>query len=143
MGRKYTKRLSKRLSKRRKNTLKSRVSKRLKVSKRKNSLNRRKNTVRRLKKKRTNKKRLFKGGAKWKELHPELSDLLNTLNDDESAGATEVKQQLYLLIVGNDDYPPDSRLFLLNMTTALDNMDETKCNSTAPLYITSIKDFYD
>ena len=45
MGRKYTKRLSKRLSKRRKNTLKSRVSK----------------------KKYMNQKRLFKGGFNWKE----------------------------------------------------------------------------
>ena len=68
MGRKYTKRRKNTL-KSRKNTLKSIVSKRRKntlksrVSKKKKSLNRRKNTVRRLKKKHLHKKRLFKGGG--------------------------------------------------------------------------------
>jgi hypothetical protein len=129
MGRKYTKRLSKRLSKRRKNTLKSRVSKRLKVSKRKNTLNRRKNTVRRLKKKRTNKKRLFKGGGGvWDTLTEGgiLFERIDAVEDDALEGNQSALKALNDLAtaMGHRITGKDVIKYSNAISTTLDTYDE-------------------
>lgn len=129
MGRKYTKRLSKRLSKRRKNTLKSRVSKRLKVSKRKISLNRRKNTVRRLKKKRTNKKRLFKGGSVWRTLREgdTLFNKIDAVEDDALDGNQSAIEALNGLAtsMGFNITGDDIRDYSIAILGTLDKYDES------------------
>ena len=128
MGRKYTKRLSKRLSKRRKNTLKSRVSKRLKVSKRKNTLNRRKNTVRRLKKKHTNKKRLFKGGGVWDTLTEGgiLFERIDAVEDDALEGNQSALKALNDLAtaMGHRITGDDIRDYSIAILGTLDTYDE-------------------
>ena len=129
MGRKYTKRLSKRLSKRRKNTLKSRVSKRLKVSKRKNTLNRRKNTVRRLKKKRTKKKGVGKGGGGvWDTLTEGgiLFERIDAVEDDALEGNQSALKALNDLAtaMGHRITGKDVIKYSNAISTTLDTYDE-------------------
>ena len=162
MGRKYTKRLSnrkntKRKNTNRKNTLKSRVSKRKntlksRVSKRKNSLNRR-NNLKRLKKKRSNKKRLFKGGAVWrstddgeklaKEIDA-LEDLALPPNPESGAkvmlkllwGKTNVDEVDWICVA------PDTTMDLSTaIHMALDTFTPNECKLLLPHYLKLIDAF--
>ena len=175
MGRKYTKRLSNRKNTKRKNTkrkntkrnntLKSRVSKRKntlksRVSKRrKNSLNRR-NNLKRLKKKRSNKKRLFKGGAVWDTSHEggllfkRIGDLENLSLPNNRLGQEpneSTKNMLKALweYTNNDedvkwqsDAPDEVRQLVVEIYGALDTFTPEECNQHIPIYLDEIDAFW-